>query len=64
MDLIDWSQLHCFCVSQALEKDERFDKILKALGLAKRGTGGESSLAEDSVYDVSNIARLGQSEVR
>ena len=48
---------------QALEKDDRFDKILKALGLAKRGTGGESSLAEDSVYDVSNIARLGQSEV-
>ena len=39
------------------------DAILKALGLAKRGTGGESSLAEDSVYDVSNIARLGKSEV-
>ena len=46
-----------------LEKDARFDEILKAYGLAKRGTGGESSLATDSVYDVSNVARLGKSEV-
>ena len=47
-----------------LEKDDRFDSILKAYGLGKRGTGGESSLATDSVYDVSNLARLGKSEVR
>jgi len=47
-----------------LEKDERMDKIMKALGLGKRGTGGESSLATDSVYDVSNLARLGQTEAQ
>ena len=31
--------------------------------LGKRGTGGESSLSTDSTYDISNLARLGQSEV-
>jgi len=45
-----------------LEKDKRFDAILAAMKLGKRGTGGESSLAEDSTYDISNLARLGQSE--
>lgn len=45
-----------------LEKDERMDSILKGYGLSKRGTGGESSLATDSIYDISNIARLGRSE--
>jgi len=47
---------------KCLEKDARFDQILAAYGLAKRGTGGESSLATDSVYDISNVARLGKSE--
>jgi len=45
-----------------LEKSEHFDKILKALGLSKRGTGGEASLADDSTYDISNTARLGKTE--
>jgi len=45
-----------------LEKDKRFDEILAKLRLGKRGTGGESSLAEDSTYDISNLARLGKSE--
>ena len=31
--------------------------------LGKRGTGGESSLSQDSTYDISNLARLGQTEV-
>jgi len=47
-----------------LEKDKRFDAILAAMKLGKRGTGGESSLAEDSTYDISNLARLGQSELQ
>lgn len=45
-----------------LEKDKRFDDILGKLRLGKRGTGGESSLAVDSTYDISNWARLGKSE--
>lgn len=45
-----------------LEKDARFDAILAAMKLGKRGTGGESSLSTDSTYDISNLARLGQSE--
>nr|BAD27402.1 glycocyamine kinase beta chain [Hediste diversicolor] len=45
-----------------LEKDKRFDDFLAKLRLGKRGTGGESSLAEDSTYDISNLARLGKSE--
>ena len=31
--------------------------------LGKRGTGGESSFSQDSTYDISNLARLGQTEV-
>lgn len=45
-----------------LEKDKRFDDILGKLKLGKRGTGGESSMATDSTYDISNWARLGNTE--
>nr|3L2E_A Chain A, Glycocyamine kinase alpha chain [Namalycastis sp. ST01]3L2E_C Chain C, Glycocyamine kinase alpha chain [Namalycastis sp. ST01]BAD35022.1 glycocyamine kinase alpha chain [Namalycastis sp. ST01] len=45
-----------------LEKHPRFDEMLGKLRLGKRGTGGESSLATDSTYDISNWARLGKSE--
>ena len=34
-----------------------------ALGLQKRGTGGEHTEAVDDVYDISNAARLKKSEV-
>merc|ERR1739848_879336 len=47
-----------------LEKHPRFDQILAAMKLGKRGTGGESSLSTDSTYDISNLARLGQSELQ
>jgi len=47
-----------------LEKHPLFDKILAAMKLGKRGTGGESSLSTDSTYDISNLARLGQSELQ
>lgn len=46
-----------------LEKDSRFDAILGKMALGKRGTGGESSLATDSTYDISNSARLGNTEL-
>jgi creatine kinase len=45
-----------------LSKREDFDDIMWGLGLQKRGTGGEHTEAVDDVYDVSNRARLKQSE--
>ncbi|XP_060709906.1 creatine kinase U-type, mitochondrial-like [Hemiscyllium ocellatum] len=46
-----------------LSKDPRFPKILENLRLQKRGTGGEDTEAVDSVFDISNLDRLGKSEV-
>jgi len=48
---------------QKLSQDARFPEILKKLRLGMRGTGGESSHAVGSVYDISNKDRLGKSEV-
>ena len=48
-----------------LTKDfPRFEKICNALQLQWRGTAGEHTEAVDSVYDISNSARLKKSEVR
>ena len=46
-----------------LAKHARFDDVLKALRLQKRGTGGVDTAADDGVFDVSNLDRLGFSEV-
>jgi len=43
-------------------KEPRFHAIVKALDLQWRGTGGEHTEAVDSVYDISNAARLKKSE--
>lgn len=45
-----------------LSKDPRFDAIVVALGMQKRGTAGEHTEAVDDVYDISNAARLKKSE--
>lgn len=42
----------------------KFDEALKTLRLQKRGTGGVDTAAQGSIYDISNIDRLGKSEVR
>ncbi|KAG8505274.1 LOW QUALITY PROTEIN: Creatine kinase U-type, mitochondrial, partial [Galemys pyrenaicus] len=47
-----------------LSKDSRFPKILENLRLQKRGTGGVDTAATGSVFDISNLDRLGKSEVR
>lgn len=47
----------------ALCKDNRFDKILEAMNLQKRGTGGVDTAAVGGTYDISNADRLGTSEV-
>lgn len=44
-------------------KDERFDNILKFLRLQKRGTGGVDTQSTDGTFDISNLDRLGFSEV-
>lgn len=45
------------------EQDPRFSKILDNLRLQKRGTGGVDTAAVGGVFDISNLDRLGQSEV-
>uniref|UniRef100_A0A6Q2YFK9 Creatine kinase U-type, mitochondrial n=1 Tax=Esox lucius TaxID=8010 RepID=A0A6Q2YFK9_ESOLU len=47
-----------------LSKDPRFAKILDNLRLQKRGTGGVDTAAVGSTFDISNLDRLGQSEVQ
>lgn len=44
-------------------QDARFDKILTAMNLQKRGTGGVDTAAVGGTYDISNADRLGTSEV-
>ena len=46
-----------------LSEDMRFGKILLALRLQKRGTGGVDTQATGGTYDISNLDRLGTSEV-
>lgn len=46
-----------------LANDKRFAGILKALRLQKRGTGGVDTEAKGGVFDISNLDRLGTSEV-
>lgn len=46
-----------------LSKDPRFDEILDKLRLQKRGTGGVDTASTDGTFDISNLDRLGQSEV-
>lgn len=44
-------------------QDSRFAKILENLRLQKRGTGGVDTAATGSTFDISNLDRLGRSEV-
>ncbi|PWA26643.1 hypothetical protein CCH79_00001243 [Gambusia affinis] len=46
-----------------LSKDPRFSKILDNLRLQKRGTGGVDTAATGDTFDISNLDRLGKSEV-
>ncbi|XP_010219841.1 PREDICTED: LOW QUALITY PROTEIN: creatine kinase S-type, mitochondrial [Tinamus guttatus] len=46
-----------------LSEDPRFPKILENLRLQKRGTGGVDTAAVADVYDISNLDRMGRSEV-
>ncbi|XP_053276854.1 creatine kinase U-type, mitochondrial [Pleuronectes platessa] len=46
-----------------LSRDPRFKKILDNLRLQKRGTGGVDSAATGDTFDISNLDRLGKSEV-
>lgn len=44
-------------------QDPRFGKILENLRLQKRGTGGVDTAASGDTFDISNLDRLGKSEV-
>lgn len=57
--------LLCFYDTQycPVSQDPRFSKILENLRLQKRGTGGVDTAAVADVYDISNIDRIGRSEV-
>ena len=47
-----------------LFQDKRFDKMLDAMSLQKRGTGGVDTAAVGGTFDISNADRLGKSEVK
>jgi len=49
---------------QHMESHPRFDECLKHMRLQKRGTGGEHTPVVDHTYDISNMERLGKSEVQ
>jgi hypothetical protein len=44
--------------------DACFQKILDNLLLQKRGMGGVDAAAVGTTFDISNLTRLGESEVR
>ncbi|XP_029295378.1 creatine kinase U-type, mitochondrial-like [Cottoperca gobio] len=46
-----------------LSRDPRFKKILENLRLQKRGTGGVDTASTGDTVDISNLDRLGKSEV-
>ncbi len=46
-----------------LSADARFDEILATMRLQKRGTGGVDTMSTDGTFDISNLDRLGKSEV-
>jgi len=46
-----------------LSAHEKFGEVLLALRLQKRGTGGVDTAATDGTFDISNLDRLGSSEV-
>ena len=41
----------------------KFNAVLKAMSLQKRGTGGVDTASTDGTFDISNSDRLGKSEV-
>lgn len=47
-----------------LSKHKKFDQILSAYKLQKRGTGGVDTQSTDGTFDISNNERLGKSEVQ
>nr|BAG71435.1 creatine kinase Mt-CK3 [Molgula tectiformis] len=47
-----------------LATDKRFSEILEKLRLQKRGTGGVDTAAVGGTFDISNLDRLGKSEVQ
>nr|AAR14888.2 three domain flagellar creatine kinase [Chaetopterus variopedatus] len=46
-----------------MSKHEKFEEILKTMRLQKRGTGGVDTQSTDGTFDISNLDRLGMSEV-
>ena len=55
--------LTCSLPNHHTHQHPRFGEVLKKLRLQKRGTGGVDTAAKGSTYDISNIDRLGKSEV-
>eukprot|EP00112_Aurelia_sp_Birch-Aquarium-sp1_P013328 Seg2821.2 transcript_id=Seg2821.2/GoldUCD/mRNA.D3Y31 product="Creatine kinase S-type mitochondrial" protein_id=Seg2821.2/GoldUCD/D3Y31 len=47
-----------------LAKHPKFNALLESLRLQKRGTGGVDTAAVGGTFDISNLDRLGQSEVQ
>ena len=54
----------CVIMSGRVLQDPRFDDIVEALEMQKRGSAGEHTDAVDDTFDLSNAARLKKTEVR
>lgn len=46
-----------------VSKHPDFDSMLQTMRLQKRGTGGVDTVSTDGTFDISNVDRLGKSEV-
>merc|ERR1712121_242968 len=47
-----------------MSQHDRFAAVLKSFRLQKRGTGGVDTASTDGTFDISNLDRLGSSEVQ
>lgn len=54
---------HCTITLTCLFQHPKFEAVLKAQCLQKRGTGGVDTASTDGTFDISNSDRLGKSEV-
>lgn len=54
----------CHVKLPTLSEHEKFSEILLNLRLQKRGIGGVDTASKDGVFDISNLDRLGFSEVQ
>ncbi|CAL1539155.1 unnamed protein product [Lymnaea stagnalis] len=56
-------RVSCHMKIPLLAQQPNFEALCKSLGLQARGVDGEHTESKDGVYDISNIQRLGKTEL-